>query len=129
MQDDWDNNGAVDGAFDEAENEWPSSSVSAWEPSSMFKKKYLLGLCLDVRANGIVGLRWWCLGLSCTPPYVVDNMSICRDNGIESGWENQLRSGRIMFGIVRTGGLKRHSQWLLRFLRRATAIVAHGGVA
>ena len=58
MEDNWDDDCSVYGAFDKSEDERPSvvTQHNQFSPKSR-EPKYLLGLCLDVRANGIVGLR------------------------------------------------------------------------
>ena len=58
MEDDWDDDCSMDGAFDESEYKRPPVATQHNGLSPMSREPlYLLGLCLDVRANGIVGLR------------------------------------------------------------------------
>lgn len=51
----------VDRTLDEPKSEWPSvtsvSMVSQHDDQSQYRR----GLCRDVLAKGMVGVRWWCL--------------------------------------------------------------------
>lgn len=70
MKNDWDHDFPVDGPFDEAQSQWPSilSHELHLELRMNTGMANLRGLCLDVLANVLAGLRKWCRGLSSTPP-------------------------------------------------------------
>jgi hypothetical protein len=63
MEEYWQDDGAMDSPFDEPKSEWPSGRAISPVYRESTEYFHLRGLCRDVRANGIVGLRWWCLPL------------------------------------------------------------------
>lgn len=67
MQGDGDEDGPMDGPFDEAENEWPPRlGVTTISIACMIDISDLRGLFLAAFLRGYVGLRWWC-GLLLAP--------------------------------------------------------------
>lgn len=54
----WHYDGTVYSAFDEAESKWPSLLYISIVIKQSYETFDLLGFCLVVRANGIVGFRW-----------------------------------------------------------------------
>lgn len=53
-----DDDGAMDGALNETESQWPSEEAVRMDSKCAQADSYRLGLCLEVRAKGMVGVRW-----------------------------------------------------------------------
>ena len=58
MEHDGEDDGAMDGTLDETESQWPSEEAIRTDSRGEEGGGYRLGLCLEVRAKGIVGVRW-----------------------------------------------------------------------
>lgn len=58
MEQDGDDDGAMDGTLDETESQWPSEEAVRMNSKRAQADSYRLGLCLEVRAKGMVGVRW-----------------------------------------------------------------------